>query len=137
MIILKYGNKFKNILIGAVIISALILLFTQFRITSFEKFNKIVNTTAKVEDKFEILVDVEESVLYLFNNGQIEKKYSCSGGKWSTPSPIGTWKIIQKARWGEGFRWALDGAKCSLGKIWNTRNIRPIFCGVVKLTWVY
>ena len=53
--------------------------------------------------KYEILVDVEESKLYLFENGELKKEYKCSGGKWSTPSPIGTWTVTSKAKWGEGF----------------------------------
>ncbi len=66
-------------------------------------------------DEYEILVDVEESVLYLIQDKQIVKTYACSGGKWSTPSPIGTWKITGKDTWGEGFRWKVDGVKCSMG----------------------
>lgn len=52
---------------------------------------------------YKILVDVEESKMYLFQNNELTKIYKCSGGKWSTPSPIGTWTIISKAKWGEGF----------------------------------
>lgn len=57
--------------------------------------------------EYEILVDVEDSKLWLFHNGKVEKEYVCAGGKTSTPSPIGTWKITSKAKWGEGFggRW--------------------------------
>ena len=59
---------------------------------------------ASSDSKYKILVDVEESKLYLFENDELKKEYKCSGGKWSTPSPIGTWKITFKAKWGEGFR---------------------------------
>ena len=59
---------------------------------------------AKTETKYKILVDVEDSKLYLFENNKLKKEYKCSGGKWSTPSPIGTWKITFKEKWGEGFR---------------------------------
>ncbi len=61
-------------------------------------------TFANIDNKYKILVDVEESKLYLFENNILIKTYMCSGGKWNTPSPIGTWKITQKAKWGEGFR---------------------------------
>jgi len=91
------NKKAKIIIIGAGVIFALILLFIKTRT------NYAIPTSIKEENKYEILVDVEESKLYLINNGKIEQIYSCSGGKWSTPSPIGTWKIIQKATWGEGF----------------------------------
>lgn len=53
--------------------------------------------------KYSILVDVEESKLYLLDNGVVTKEYSCAGGKYSTPSPIGTWTIVSKGKWGEGF----------------------------------
>jgi len=59
--------------------------------------------TSTTQSKYEILVDVEESRLYLFENEKLIKTYSCSGGKWSTPSPIGTWTIVSKQLWGEGF----------------------------------
>ena len=66
---------------------------------------------ANTNNKYKILVDVEDSKLYLFENNKLKKEYKCSGGKWSTPSPIGKWKITFKAKWGEGFRaevlWAL------------------------------
>lgn len=125
------NKKAKIIIIGAGVISALILLFIKTRT------NYAIPTSIKEENKYEILVDVEESKLYLINNGKIEQIYSCSGGKWSTPSPIGTWKIIQKAKWGEGFRWTLDGIKCALGTIWNTWHVRSIFCWVGKFTWMH
>lgn len=59
--------------------------------------------TNSVMGTYKILVDVEDSTLYLFENNELIKTYKCSGGKWSTPSPIGTWKIISKEKWGEGF----------------------------------
>lgn len=64
---------------------------------------KFVNANVN-KAKYKILVDVEESKLYLFEDEILTKTYKCSGGKWSTPSPIGTWKIVSKAKWGEGFR---------------------------------
>lgn len=59
------------------------------------------------KDIYHILVDVEASRLYLFKNDILEKEYTCAGGKPSTPSPIGTWTIVSKGKWGEGFggRW--------------------------------
>ncbi|HJJ05117.1 MAG TPA: L,D-transpeptidase [Clostridiaceae bacterium] len=59
--------------------------------------------SAKSKDVYHILVDVETSKLYLFKNDVLEKEYKCAGGKPSTPSPIGTWTINSKGKWGEGF----------------------------------
>lgn len=68
-------------------------------------FGIVLGARAYAEDKvrYEILVDVEASKLWLIHDGNVEKEYACAGGKASTPSPIGTWKIISKAKWGEGF----------------------------------
>lgn len=102
------------------------------------KEEKMSATSANItEGEYEILVDVEESVLYLIQDKKIVKTYSCSGGKWSTPSPIGEWKIIGKDTWGEGFGRKVDGDKCAMGKVWNTWNTRSIFSGMGKFAWVY
>ena len=56
-----------------------------------------------------ILIDIESNYLYLLNldNNDVLKTYSIASGKYDTPSPIGNWRIIRKAKWGEGFgtRW--------------------------------
>lgn len=62
-----------------------------------------IQTSTTADEGYSIFVDVEESKLYLFENGNLINTYKCSGGKWSTPSPIGTWTITNKALWGEGF----------------------------------
>jgi hypothetical protein len=66
------------------------------------------STTLKNE--YSILVDLTELKLFLIkeNSNEIIKSYSIASGKPTTPSPIGTWKIIGKAsNWGKGFgsRW--------------------------------
>ena len=71
--------------------------------------NSVIETSSNINSSYEILVDVEDSKLFLFENKELIKEYKCSGGKWSTPSPIGTWQIVTKAKWGEGFRRKLDG----------------------------
>ncbi|MDP4143800.1 MAG: L,D-transpeptidase family protein [Bacillota bacterium] len=59
--------------------------------------------------KYNILVDLNDSKLFLIEikTNKIVKTYPVAGGKPSTPSPLGTWKIIGKAKWDKGFgtRW--------------------------------
>ncbi len=60
------------------------------------------------DDEYNILIDLTESVLYLFKGDEFVKKYIIAQGKPSSPSPIGVWRIANKARsWGSGFgsRW--------------------------------
>ena len=65
--------------------------------------HKTIQTSNSNNSTYKILVDAQDSKLYLFEDDKIIKTYKCSGGKETTPSPIGTWKIISKAKWGEGF----------------------------------
>lgn len=96
-------KKIIKILICIAIIICL-LMFIKYKSND----NSIL-TSANSKSTYKILVDVEDSKLFLFENDILIKTYKCSGGKWSTPSPIGTWTIISKAKWGEGFRRKLDG----------------------------
>lgn len=98
MIISKKKNVL--ILITIIIISAITATFVNHSPIGIVQ-------TSSTTSKYKILVDVEESKLYLFQDELLIKTYRCSGGKWSTPSPIGTWTVISKDTWGEGFggRW--------------------------------
>ena len=64
---------------------------------------KSIQVSNNSSNTYKILVDVEDSKLFLFENNELIKTYKCSGGKVSTPSPIGTWTVTSKAKWGEGF----------------------------------
>jgi len=101
-------------IIKQVLIVILILLVTLMFQDSI-KISKATSNTNELNNKYKILVDVELSKLYLFNNEELIKTYKCSGGKSTTPSPIGTWKITNKAKWGEGFGRKVYGNKCALG----------------------
>ncbi|MGI6537990.1 MAG: L,D-transpeptidase family protein [Caldicoprobacterales bacterium] len=60
------------------------------------------------ENEYDIFIDLTESMLYLFENGKMIKKYPVAQGKPGSPSPVGVWRIVSKARnWGSGFgtRW--------------------------------
>jgi hypothetical protein len=72
------------------------------------KIRKQTFEAVTVKDQFHIFIDLSESRLYLFKNGKLFKKYTVAYGKSRTPSPIGVWKIVYKAKnWGSGFgtRW--------------------------------
>lgn len=100
--------KLKTIIKIVIILIAVIILVTAiFKVIAYNKNES--------KEEYKILVDVEDSKLYLFKNGEVIEEYKCSGGKKSTPSPIGTWKITFKAKWGEGFGRTLYGNKCPVG----------------------
>lgn len=76
----------------------------------------MISVYAQNENCYEILVDIEESKLWVLKDGKPEKEYACAGGKMSTPSPIGNWKIISKGKWGEGFGGSWMGINVPWGK---------------------
>lgn len=84
-----------------------------------------IQTANNVQSEYYILVDVESSRLYLLDNGKLIKEYSCSGGKWNTPSPIGTWEITKKAKWGEGFGGSWLGLNVPWGDFGIHGTINP------------
>lgn len=99
MIIIR---KNKMLIVGILLVLVILLSF-------YKPTQKVSIQTSTESVQYKILVDVEESKLYLLQDNELIKTYRCSGGKWSTPSPIGTWTIISKAKWGEGFGRELDG----------------------------
>ena len=56
-----------------------------------------------------ILIEVDRKQLYLIDlsSNKLIKNYVIASGKLDTPTPLGTFKIVEKARWGGGFgsRW--------------------------------
>jgi hypothetical protein len=56
---------------------------------------------------YSIFIEIEDKTLYLLQGGKRIKEYRIASGKSGLPSPLGTWKIIEKGDWGEGFggRW--------------------------------
>lgn len=127
MIILK---KNKILIVG-------ILLVFAICVSMYQQKQDVSIQASTTHAKYSILVDVEESKLYLFQDNELIKTYKCSGGKWSTPSPIGTWTIISKAKWGEGFGRKLDGVKCTMGTIWNTWNVGKRFSRLGEFSRLY
>ena len=84
----------------AIIMLIIIAIFIVIKIAIPET---IETASQSISSKYHILVDVEESKMYVIENGNCIKTYTCAGGKVSTPSPIGTWTIVSKGKWGEGF----------------------------------
>lgn len=64
-------------------------------------YNRLNNKTVHVE--------IDNKILYLVDNksNSIVKRYTIATGKPNSPTPIGTFKITNKGKWGEGFgsRW--------------------------------
>lgn len=64
---------------------------------------------------YSILIETQQKKLYLLQNGRFVKSYLCAIGKPETPSPLGSFQIVQKAHWGEGFGGYWLGLNCPWG----------------------
>jgi hypothetical protein len=65
---------------------------------------------------YHLLVDLDNLLMYVYKDGEPVKTYEVSGGKPNSPSPIGTWRIISKDTWGEGFGGAWLGFNVPWGQ---------------------
>ena len=86
------------------IISGSIIMRTNFLGKNY------LNTYKNPENKnFTIHIEVDKRVIHLINNSnhEIIEDYPIATGKPSSPTPLGTFLIVEKGRWGEGFgsRW--------------------------------
>lgn len=68
------------------------------------------------KSSYKIIVDLDDYTMYVYKDEEIFKTYPVSGGAYNTPSPLGTWKIISKADWGEGFGGTWMGFNVPWGK---------------------
>ena len=60
------------------------------------------------EEDIAIIIDTINRTLTLIRDGQPDQQFQVAVGKPQTPSPVGTWEVIQKStNWGTGFgaRW--------------------------------
>mgnify|MGYP000247655282 CR=1 FL=1 len=84
------------------LISVLLFIFGRSFLSMSIHKNAINN-----KPDYTIMIEIDEKKLYLYEDGQFIKKYPIATGMYDMPSPIGTWKITNKGRWGKGYggRW--------------------------------
>lgn len=88
------------------------LIIFIFFVMNLFKFNSVLaySEDKEITSNYSIVADLNINKLFLVNNNtnKIFKDYPIASGKLSTPSPVGTWKIVNKeSGWGKGFgsRW--------------------------------
>lgn len=88
-------------------------LFCLMILLAIPEFIANADNNSGISDKkhrhYNIVIDLNEHKLYLIDkkNNSVVKDYPVAIGKGTTPSPIGTWEIINKGKWSGGFgnRW--------------------------------
>lgn len=106
--------KKRTSFLGIIILSFLLLDLWHYEKYEYPLYASVFSTIQ--QEGHYIHIDLDDHILYLFENGKVVKKYPIAGGKRGTPSPIGTWKIISKANWGEGFGGSWMGFNVPWGK---------------------
>lgn len=98
------------ILILLIIFSAIFTYSNKYIVSDFPK---ITNTKNLI-----VFVDITEHTLEIIDekNNEVLKKYVIASGKYSTPSPLGTFKVVSKGEWGEGFGTHWIGLNVPWGK---------------------
>lgn len=63
--------------------------------------------TGRRPGRVHVLIDLEWRELVLYSDYVPVRRYPVAIGKPATPTPVGDWRIREKAKWGEGFgsRW--------------------------------
>lgn len=89
---------------------SILLLLIFLKIKLFGPGFDLLNTSSKgKKSKFTILIEVDKKRLSLIDreNEKVLDTYAVATGKSSSPTPLGSFKVIEKAQWGEGFgsRW--------------------------------
>ncbi|HHV99936.1 MAG TPA: L,D-transpeptidase family protein [Clostridiaceae bacterium] len=99
----------------------ILVLFSAQKITDNANKPQTVSYTVDTEKKnaYCIFIEIEDKTLYLLQDGKCIKQYPIASGKKGWPSPLGHWKIISKADWGEGF----GGRWMGLNVPWGTYGI--------------
>lgn len=79
------------------------------------------NPEQPIKRNYVVLIDVNECRLFLIDSAtkEIVKNYPVALGRLDLPSPMGTWKIINKGHWDEGF----GGRWLGLNVPWGTYGI--------------
>ena len=102
----KYPN---NILFIFILILIVLVIGNYLVIKIIDRLDYMNASSKSKKPKLTILIEVQEKRLSLIDreDEKILDTYTIATGKSSNPTPLGSFRIIEKAHWGEGFgsRW--------------------------------
>lgn len=96
-------SKFYKIVLFLILVLLLELIFIGNRPNIKKKSGLYQVSNYSSKKSILILIDLTSCRMEVFQDGNVIKVYPISGGKDSSPSPIGTFYITSKDTWGEGF----------------------------------
>lgn len=107
--------KFKAVALFLSVLTVLSLLqcITDYR---YEAEMERLTSAGVKEPVYCIFIEIQDKTLYLLENGKCIKEYTIASGMSGLPSPLGSWKVVEKGDWGEGF----GGSWLGLDVPWGT-----------------
>lgn len=91
-----------------------VLLFAFGRIFLFPGVHN--KNAVNNRSEYAIFIEIDEKQLYLYEDGKLIRNYPIASGRRGMPSPIGTWKITNKGKWGKGYGGHWMGLNVPWGK---------------------
>jgi len=110
-----------KIISKAIIKTIIVTLFLAYLPCVSTKAQPGKKSEEPIKKNYVVLIDVNECRLFLIDSDtkEIIKNYPVALGRLDLPSPMGTWKIINKGHWDEGF----GGRWLGLNVPWGTYGI--------------
>jgi len=75
------------------------------------------------KEGYTVYVDLDALQLTLYKDGEVFKRWPCSGGAKNSPSPLGLYKVNGIGNWGEGF----GGSWISINVPWGKYGIHGTY----------
>jgi len=101
----------------AVTFLAVLFTLSGAQICIDRKINLVLDTgIAREKAVYSVFIEIEDKTLYLLENGKPIKEYVIASGKSGYPTPLGSWVIVEKGDWGEGFGGSWLGLNVPWGK---------------------
>lgn len=105
------NTRFKLILLLFILVLIVIVIGNYIHVFFIKRNidHEKTGTYLEKQNNLAILIEVDKKRLSVIdrNTGEIIKTYVVATGKENSPTPLGTFRIVEKARWGGGFgsRW--------------------------------
>jgi len=122
-------SKFYKIILFLILVLLLELIFIGNRPNIKKKSGLYEVSNYSSKKSILILIDLTVSRMEVFQDGNVIKVYPISGGRESSPSPIGTFYITSKDTWGEGFGGKWMGLSVPWGKYGIHGTMYPSLIG--------
>jgi hypothetical protein len=76
-----------------------------------------------------LLIDLDIHILTVYLDGEVYRSYPVSGGTDHTPSPVGTWLVVNISDWGAGFGGTWIGLNVPWGQYGIHGTLKPWLIG--------